>query len=76
MELAINRKRMKFVELFIGHEAVEVEETVEECSRFAYKRSLLFYTAECKCCRHARAVTNATGERQYICACAAEKDAM
>lgn len=51
--------------------AEEASEETEEavCERFAYRRTLLFYTQTCACCRYAKCVRGANGEKSYVCGC-------
>ena len=80
MELVLNGKRAKLFELVSEAlrggiaAAPEIRETEEPvfvsvCDNFAYKRTLLFYTEQCACCRYARKLTAADGSEQMICAC-------
>lgn len=82
MELVLGRKNVKWIDdlrarLFeaLEDKVEEVEEVEEEqiCEHFSYKKTLLFYTCDCSCCRYAQAVKDASGQRDYICCCAAKQ---
>ena len=45
----------------------EPEEAV--CGQFAYRRTLLFYTQSCECCRFAKCVRDAEGRKTFVCGC-------
>lgn len=74
MELAISRKNVKWIEELKKHLLEEEDEVFCEeeavCEHFAYKKTLLFYTEDCRCCRYAQAVKNTDGSRTYACKCA------
>lgn len=74
MELAINRKNVRWIEELMKH-FVEMEEDVftedeAVCEHFAYRKTLLFYTEDCPSCRYAQAIKNADGTSRYVCKCA------
>ena len=89
MELVIDRKNTKWLETLRTRlqdmmtealpaaedaEAAEPEEAV--CERFAYRRTLLFYTQTCECCRFAKCVRDAEGNKAFVCGCGSNgKDA-
>ena len=80
MELVINRKSNEWMELLRTRlqgmmesvpaaSSAEIGEEAEgtACERFAYRRTLLFYTESCACCRYAKRVKNENGEKTYVC---------
>ena len=83
MELVIDRKNAKWLETLrtrlqdmmndlapVAPAACEeAEAQVPACERFAYKRTLLFYTESCECCRYAKCVRDGNGEKTWICGC-------
>ena len=89
MELVIDRKNTKWLETLRTRlqdmmtealpaaedaEAAEPEEAA--CERFAYRRTLLFYTQTCECCRFAKCVRDAEGNKTFVCGCGSNgKDA-
>ena len=62
--------RVKCEGLTDAAEEIEEEEEEPVCEHFAFKRTLLFYTETCACCRYARCVRDAEGKKIYVCGCA------
>ncbi len=85
MELVIDRKNAKWLETLRTRlqdmmkdvipsaadaaEEAEAESEGAACEQFAYRRTLLFYTQSCECCRYAKCVRDANGEKTWVCGC-------
>ena len=68
MELLLNPKSDDVIEVLLNKKDEEIDVAADTCEHFAYRKSLLFYTTECKYCRYARMVRE-KGSKTRDCVC-------
>ena len=68
MELLLNPKNDDVIEVLLSKKNEDMKEAAETCEHFAYRKTLLFYTTECKYCRYARMVRE-KGSKERDCVC-------
>ena len=73
MELLLNPKSEDVIEVLLNKKAEDMTVAADTCEHFAYRKSLLFYTTECKYCRYARMVKDkGSNARDCVCTYAAQ----
>ena len=73
MELLLNPKSDDVIEVLLNKKSEDMDVAADTCEHFAYRRTLLFYTTDCKYCRYARMVKEkGSAKRDCICTYAAQ----